>query len=157
MLRKLFFIFIVSALLFVYGCSKHPKKTIDIKSNGKPIVLIFDSTTCPYCIKLNKDLSTNALLKDYQNKMKFYFIHIDKDNYYTIKTSKGKLKLDTASLARMFGFRGSTPYVVITDANTKIILTIPGYVKPATMAKVLKYITTKAYQTMSINEYLSTP
>ncbi|WP_025209698.1 thioredoxin family protein [Hippea sp. KM1] len=157
MLKRFFVFLAFTILILTYACSKKPGKTINIESNNKPMVIVFDSTTCPYCIKLKKDLENNPDIKEQLKGFELYFVHINEDNYYTIQTAKGRLKLDTASLARLFGFRGSTPFIVLTDKDGKVILTIPGYIKPKTMVRVLKYITTRAYQTMSINEYLSTP
>ncbi len=147
------------AVFFVYGCSKKHEtgNTVKLKSDGKFVVLIFDSTTCPYCKKLHRDLNNNPELKKLKEKMAIFTIHVDENGTYILPTKKGSLKLDSESLARMYGFRGSTPYIVFCNSSFKPIVTIPGYLKPETLVKVFKYVLTRAYQTMSINEYLSTP
>jgi len=154
----------VGLILFVVfviltGCSnkKTSSNTVKLKSNGKFVVLIFDSTTCPYCKKLHRDLKESNLLKQEEKRTTIYTIHVDETNTYLLPTAKGNLKLQTDDLAQMYGFRGSTPFIVFCNKNFRPILTIPGYLKPKTLSKVFKYITSRAYETMSINEYLSTP
>ncbi len=89
--------------------------------------------------------------------MTVYTIHVNETNTYLLPSAKGELKLQTEDLAQMYDFRGSTPFIVFCNKNFKPILTIPGYLRPKTLSKVFKYITSRAYETMSINEYLSTP
>ncbi len=146
-------------LVILTGCSnkKTSNDTVKLKSNGKFVVLIFDSTTCPYCKKLHRDLKYSEKLKEEEKKTVIYTIHVNKTNTYTLATAKGNLKLQTDDLAQMYGFRGSTPFIVFCDKNFKPILTIPGYLRPKTLSKVFEYITSRAYKTMSVNEYLSTP
>ena len=157
LLGIVFILFLSLAILT--GCSnkKASNNTVKLKSNGKFVVLIFDSTTCPYCKKLHRDLTENQKLKEEEEKFTVYTIHVNESNAYLLSTAKGELKLQTDDLAQMYGFRGSTPFIVFCDENFKPILTIPGYLRPKTLSKVFKYITSRAYKTMSINEYLSTP
>ncbi len=144
---------------FIFGCSKKSSSGSLVKLNNKDkfVVLIFDSTTCPYCKRLHEDLRTNPKLISYEKKMTIYTIHVDESNSYILPTPKGKLKLQTEDIARMYGFRGSTPYIVFCNKNFKPIVTIPGYLRPKTLSKVFEYILSRAYKTMSISEYLSTP
>jgi len=102
-------------------------------------------------------LRTNPKLISYEKKMTIYTIHVDESNTYILPTPKGKLKLQTEDIARMYGFRGSTPYIVFCNKNFKPIVTIPGYLRPKTLSKVFEYVLSRAYKTMSISEYLSTP
>jgi len=150
---------ILITAFFVIGCSKkhQTNSTVKLKSDGKFVVLIFDSTTCPYCKKLHRDLNNNPELKKLEKNMEIYTIHVDENGTYILPTKKGNLKVSSQNLARMYGFRGSTPYIVFCNSNFRPIVTIPGYLKPETLVKVFKYVLTRAYQTMSINEYLSTP
>ncbi len=160
-MKKLLIIVVILFLstISISGCSKSKKtnSTVKLASNGKFVVLIFDSTTCPYCKKLQSDLRNNPELKKLAKKMTIFTIHVNENGTYILPTKKGSLKLSSDSLARMYGFRGSTPYIVFCNSKFKPILTIPGYLKPETLSKVFKYILTRAYKTMSINEYLSTP
>ena len=160
-MRKFFgFAFVLFlSIAILTGCSnkKTSNDTVKLKSNNKFVVLIFDSTTCPYCKKLHRDLKENHLLKQEEKKTSIYTIHVNETNTYILPTAKGNLKLQTDDLAQMYGFRGSTPFIVFCNKEFKPILTIPGYLKPKMLSKVFEYITSRAYETMSINEYLSTP
>ena len=151
--------FLLFSLVILTGCSskKASNSTVKLKSNGKFVVLIFDSTTCPYCKKLHRDLKENKELRQEERNMTVYTIHVNETNTYLLPSAKGELKLQTEDLAQMYDFRGSTPFIVFCNKNFKPILTIPGYLRPKTLSKVFKYITSRAYETMSINEYLSTP
>ncbi len=144
---------------FVYGCSKKhgTNSVVKLKSDGRFVVLIFDSTSCPYCKKLKNDLNNNPELSKLSKKMVIYTIHVNEEGTYILPTKKGNLKVSSQNLARMYGFRGSTPYIVFCNSDFRPIVTIPGYLKPETLIKVFKYVLTRAYKTMSINEYLSTP
>ncbi len=152
-----FVLVLTFAILTACSSKKTSNETVKLKSNGKFVVLIFDSTTCPYCKKLHMDLKNNEQLKEEEKKTVIYTIHVNETRTYILPTQKGNLKLQTDDLAQMYGFRGSTPFIVFCDKNFRPILTIPGYLKPKTLSKVFKYITSRAYETMSINEYLSTP
>ncbi len=154
-----FSFFLLFSLVILTGCSskKTSNSTVKLKSNGKFVVLIFDSTTCPYCKKLHRDLKENKELRQEERNMTVYTIHVNETNTYLLPSAKGELKLQTEDLAQMYDFRGSTPFIVFCNKNFKPILTIPGYLRPKTLSKVFKYITSRAYETMSINEYLSTP
>ncbi len=156
-MRYVTFLLFLLVLAIPLGCSHKSSNTINFSSHGKFVVLIFDSTTCPYCKKLHHDLDTNKKLKVYEKKMVIYTIHVDENNTYTLPSKKGKLRLDTGELARMYRFNGYTPYIVFCNKDFKPIVTIPGYLKPNTLVRVFKYIYSRAYKTMNINEYLSTP
>ena len=145
------------ALAVLLSSCNHASKTVKIATKGKYTILVFDSTTCPYCKKLKNDFEHSKIEKKYLKKMTVYFIHTDENKKYLIPSKNGQLKLKAIDFAIMYGFRGLTPYVVITDKNLKAIAIVPGYLPPDTFVKVLSYVDTKAYKTMSLKEYLSTP
>ncbi len=157
MKRFLLIAFLLVAIT-LFSCSKKEnKEIIKIETHGKPTILIFDSSTCHYCKKLHNDLENNKELTEAKKSFTIYFIHVNQNRYYILPTKNGNLKLDTGDIAVTFGFRGSTPFIVFTDKNLKPILTIPGYIKPDTLSKVFKFILSRSYETMSLEQYLSTP
>ncbi|WP_022670538.1 thioredoxin family protein [Hippea alviniae] len=157
-MRKFLFVAFLLVAIAIFSCSKEEsKETIKIETHNKPTILIFDSTTCHYCKKLHNDLENNDKLAKLKKSFTIYFIHVNQNRYYILPTKNGTLKLDTGDIAVTFGFRGSTPFIVFTDKHLKPILTIPGYLKPDTLSKVFKFILSKSYETMSLEQYLSTP
>jgi len=127
---------------------------VKIETHNKPTMLIFDLDGCLYCQKLNDELYNNAEVKKLAAQMSIYHINAAKEKKYIIPYKGKTLKADTNTLKYIYGFRGSTPFIVITDSNFKTILKIPGYLKPAVFSKVLKFVLTKAYKKTDINTYL---
>ncbi len=157
-MKRLFGIAVlVVSLMFVVSCSKKGSSTsgpIHITTDGKPVMIVFYLQDCPYCHRLINELKYNPEVKKLADKMKIYYIDAEAKNIYIIPHRGKTLKVDTRTLEYVFGFRGATPYVVITDSKFKPIISIPGYLKPDTMKKVLQFILTKAYEHTDINTYL---
>ncbi len=154
-MRKLL-IFIVFTLFFAYGCSSsNSSKPVKLTTHGRYAMLIFDSTTCHYCRELHHDLKANERLRELASKMTVYFIHVNEKRKYLLHTKvHGNLTVSALELARVYGFRGSTPYIVLTNSRLEPIVTIPGYLKPNMFFKVLKYVLSGAYKRATIEDYM---
>ncbi len=156
--------FLVVLAFIISGCSNKKGNqssnnstnsgVIKIETHNRPTMLIFDLNGCIYCQKLNDELDNNAEVKKLASQMSIYHINAAKEKKYIIPHKGKTLKADTKTLEYIYGFRGSTPFIVITDSNFKTILKIPGYLKPAVFSKVLKFVLTKAYKKTDINTYL---
>ncbi len=127
---------------------------VKIKTFNKPTMLIFDLDGCVYCQKLKNDINNNPKIKQLSSKFTIYYINAAEEKTYIIPHEGKSLRTDTKTLEYIYGFRGSTPYIVITDSKFQTVLKIPGYLKPKIFAKVLKFILTKAYEKTDINTYL---
>ena len=165
MKKRAYVLYLVLVLAFIIsGCSSKKSNentnsasssgVIKIETHNKPTMLIFDLDGCMYCQKLNDELENNAKVKKLAAQMSIYHINAAKEKKYIIPHKGKTLKADTKTLEYIYGFRGSTPFIVITDSNFKTILKIPGYLKPAVFSKVLKFVLTKAYKKTDINTYL---
>ncbi len=159
-----FFVFL-TVFLIINGCSKGSSKSsqsssnenssvVRIETHNKPTMLIFDVQGCTYCQKLRNDLKNNPGVKKLSGEMSVYRIDAAREKTYIIPHNGKTLKTDTKGLEYIYGFRGSTPYIVMTDKNFKTVLKIPGYMKPAMFEKALKFVLTKAYKKTDINTYL---
>ncbi len=162
-----YFLYVVLIAVFIVsGCSKSNNSNsenasvkeqsgvVKIVTNGKPTMLIFDLDDCVYCQKLKNDLRNNPQISKLAKKMTIYYINAARKKTYIIPHNGKTLKTDTRTLEYIYGFRGSTPYIVITDSKFETILKIPGYMKPSMFAKVMEFILTKAYEKTDINTYL---
>ncbi len=157
-----FFAILILALI-ISGCSKKNNSSgkntkesgvVRIETHNKPTILVFDVDGCIYCAKLKNDMEHNPQIKKLVGKMSVYYINAAKEKKYIIPHNGKTLKTDTKTLEYIYGFRGSTPFIVMTDSKFKTVLKIPGYMKPEIFAKVLRFVLTKAYEKTDINTYL---
>ncbi len=107
----------------------------DIKINGKPVMLIFSSKTCPYCDVLKKDLVENKELNDLAKGMNIYEIKRDDYKEYTLWGKKTNLR----TLEQTFMIK-VTPNVIMFDKAGRKIWQVPGYADPSIMIPYMKFI-----------------
>ncbi|NPA51090.1 MAG: thioredoxin fold domain-containing protein [Epsilonproteobacteria bacterium] len=128
-------IFLISTFLF--GVEIKFSKEINITK--KPIILIFDTKTCPYCEKLKRDLTTNKELKKEADSFDIYQIPRDRPTTYKIFG----VESNTQMLEMLYKVKVS-PYIVILDSKGNKVWQIPGYIDPFKLSKLLKF--TKALE-----------
>ncbi len=110
-------------------------KSTDIVTNGKPVMLIFSSNTCPYCDVFKKDLKENAVLNRLAKQMNIYEIKRDEYKEYTLWGKKTNLR----TLEQIFAIK-VTPNVIIFDKTGRKIWQIPGYADPTIMIPYIKFV-----------------
>lgn len=111
------------------------QNSIDIKTDGKPVMLFFTSQTCPYCELFAKDLHENQELNALAKQMNIYEIKRDAYKEYTLWGKPTNLK----TLEMTFAVK-VTPNVVIFDKSGRKIWQIPGYASPNLMIPYLKFV-----------------
>jgi thioredoxin-related protein len=111
------------------------KNSTDIVTNGKAVMLIFSSKTCPYCELLKKDLIQNKELYNLAKQMNIYEIKRDEYKEYTLWNKPTNLK----TLEMTFAIK-VTPNVIIFDKLGRKIWQIPGYADPSIMIPYLKFV-----------------
>lgn len=111
------------------------KKNVDIKKNGKPIMILFESKTCPYCDLFKKDLIENKELNTLAKEMDIYSIL--RDEYQEFKMW-GK-DTNTRSLEMTFAIK-VTPNIIIFDKKARKIWQVPGYADPSIMIPYIKFV-----------------
>lgn len=90
---------------------------------GKPAVMLFWATWCPYCKRLLPHLET--LRAEFEARgVRFYAINIWEDGdpvqYFKDKEIGMALLLDADDVARAYAVKG-TPSVIVTDAAFEIV------------------------------------
>lgn len=110
-------------------------KSTDIVTNGKPVMLIFSSKTCPYCDVLKKDLVENKELNALAKEMNIYEIKRDEYKEYTLWGKPTNLR----TLEQTFMIK-VTPNVILFDKTGRKIWQVPGYADPSIMIPYIKFI-----------------
>jgi len=111
------------------------QNSTNIVTNGKPVILIFSSNSCPYCDLLKKDLVKNKSMNNLAKKFNIYDIKRDEYKEYTLWGKATNLR----TLEYTFAIK-VTPNVVIFDKLGRKIWQIPGYADPTIMIPYMKFV-----------------
>jgi len=111
------------------------KHVSTIPYTGRPIMLMFDSKTCPYCKKTRKDLATNTYLNSVAVHFDIYNIPRDEPQPYTILGNGTTLQ----SLQMLYKVK-VTPNIVLLTSHGEKIWQIPGYTKPEVLGKIMEFV-----------------
>ncbi|WP_300461584.1 thioredoxin family protein [Desulfobacula sp.] len=110
------------------------------EKQDKPIFLYFHADWCTYCRKLKQTTFLDTAVLNYL-----------KDNFISIMVDSDKNK----ELSTQWRVKGlPTLWFLRSDASK--ISSIPGYVNETQLLQVLKYIHTKNYDKMTLNEFVKT-
>lgn len=156
--------FIVVLLAFIYSCnhSKEPKFTVDPNSvikpameNKKNIIVVFESETCQYCDKLNKDLK-DIKVKESLIKNNIEIAIVDVNGKRQVVDPESKRVVDEQAMASIYRVTGyPTIAVFLPDKNYELFGIIPGYVPKEYFVKLSDYIGSKCYEKVkSFQEYI---
>ena len=141
-------ILIVTIFLSTLFSNDMIKNSTDIVTNGKPVMLIFSSKTCPYCDLFKKDLIENKELNALAKDMNIYEIKRDVYSEYTLWGSPTNLK----TLEMSFAIK-VTPNIVIFDKTGRKIWQVPGYADPSIMIPYIKFVKGLDDGTMKITQW----
>ncbi|WP_022663866.1 thioredoxin family protein [Desulfospira joergensenii] len=108
------------------------------KSKGKNVFLYFHAPWCTYCTKLKKYTFTD---KKVQALMDEHFVSISVD------TDQNQ------ALAQEWKVKG-LPTMWFLEPDGSKISNIPGYIEADQMVRILEYIRTKSYETMSFHDFV---
>ena len=109
------------------------------KTQGKNVFLYFHAPWCTYCTKLKKHTLTDKKVLALMNEH-FVSISVDTDQ--------------NDALAKEWEVRG-LPTVWFLEPDGSKISSLPGYVEPDHLEKILKYIQTKSYNSMTFPEFVN--
>lgn len=151
-LKLLFFIlFLVANVNAKDTILKHTTKLV---ANGKNVLLLFETKTCPYCKVFKKDIEQNKQLhKLLKENFNVYSIPLDEYHEYEMGDTKPPKKTNTVSLKMGFTVK-ATPQIVMFDKNWNKIIQLPGYADPSQMVIFVNYIVKGLYKTKGLKEYL---
>lgn len=111
----------------------------EARETGKPILLYFFVKNCQYCQQMESSTLVAARVVEYLRE-EFVSARVDADK--------------SPQLARRFMVRGF-PTIWFLGPDGKPISSLPGYVGPEELAKVLRYIRGGHYRSKTLKEYLS--
>ena len=120
-------------------------------SEGKHVILFFDSPGCPYCYKMIeenfKNSSYTQFIRDNFNTIALN-IHGDREVAFS-----EQLHPTEKELARFLNIR-FTPTMLFLDTNNKTVLRVDGYRSVKDFKYLLDYVDERAYQNSRLAEYL---
>lgn len=128
-------ILLISLLVSTLFSNDLIQKSNDIIANGKSVMILFESKTCPYCDLFKKDLIENKELNTLAKEMNIY--SISRDDYQEF-TLWGK-PTNTRTLEMTFSIK-VTPNIIIFDKTGRKIWQIPGYADPSIMIPYIKFV-----------------
>ncbi|MCK5110347.1 MAG: thioredoxin fold domain-containing protein [Arcobacteraceae bacterium] len=126
------------------------QKSTDIVTNGKSVMIIFESKTCTYCEVFKKDLVENKELNALAKEMNIYTVSRDGYQEFTLW---GK-PTNTRSMEMTFAIK-VTPNILIFDKNGRKIWQVPGYADPSIMIPYLKFVKGLDDGTYKVTEWRS--
>ncbi len=150
---KLFSIAIAFATLLNAG-DNLLKKSTKIVANGKNVLLLFETKSCPYCKLFKKDIEQNKVMhKLLKDNFNLYSIPIDEYHEYEMGDKNPPKKTNTISLKMGFAVK-ATPQIVIFDKEWNKIIQLPGYADPHQMIIFLNYVAKGIYKKEGLKKYL---
>ncbi|MFN4319916.1 MAG: thioredoxin family protein [Aquificaceae bacterium] len=146
----------LSALMFLVSCEKGTKSTSsdikDITPKDAYAMLIVESESCIYCKQLKKDLEKPELSAELKG-MDVYSI-LYESNAKVKYVLKGREGVSTEEdLAKALGVN-SFPQIFFYDKSGNIILHIPGYQPPKTLACSIRFVKEEKYKQANFMEYI---
>jgi thioredoxin-related protein len=134
MKKLLFFFLVFTNLLFASELFNYDNKLV---ADGKAVMFIFESKTCPYCEILKKDFANNKEMNALAKKFNIYLINQDVENDYIIGATKRK---ETTTTLRMAFMVKGTPNIIMFDKKWNKIFQLPGYADPSQMITFMKFV-----------------
>lgn len=134
-MKKIIFIslFFISSLF----ANELFKSGNELVAQGKGVMFIFESNSCPYCTILKKDFEDNKEMNTLAKEFNIYLINRENEKDYIVGKTKKK---ETTTTLRMAFTAKSTPNIVIFDKNWNKIFQIPGYADPSQMITFMKFV-----------------
>ncbi len=148
-------VILVSLFLINLEANESPlQHTNKLVANGKNVMLLFETATCPYCKIFKKDIVEDELLnKLLRENFNVYSIPLDKEMDYEMGDKNPPKKTNTISLKMGFAVK-ATPQIIIFDENWNKIIQLPGYADPEMMKIFINYVLKDIYKTKDLETYL---
>lgn len=149
-------ILLLLILIFLVSCQQERSATQtqvkDIVPQKNYAMLIVESESCIYCKQLKKDLQGPVLSSELK-EMDVYSIMYDSNAKVRYRL-KGKEGISTEEeLARSLGVN-SFPQIFFYDREGNVVLHLPGYQPPQTLACSIRFVKEGKYRHMSYIDYM---
>ncbi len=147
-------IFLSISMVNIQASGALLQHTNKLVANGKNVLLLFETKTCPYCEKFKKDIKEDKLLhKLLKDNFNVYSIPLDEYHEYEMGDKNPPKKTNTTSLKMGFTVK-ATPQIIMFDKNWKKIIQLPGYADPSMMKVFINYIVKGIYKKEDLGKYL---
>ena len=144
----------ITFTLFLNAKDSLIKHTTKIVANGKNVLLLFETKSCPYCKLFKKDMEQNKVMhKLLKDNFNVYSIPIDEYHEYEMGDKNPPKKTNTVSLKMGFTVK-ATPQIVLFDKEWNKIIQLPGYADPHQMIIFLNYVAKGIYKKEDLKKYL---
>ena len=163
-MRKIFYLFFVGVLAVFLGCQQQasekfkvdPEPIIqDALKNKKFLILVYESASCKYCEKLNREVLSQPDVKErlIKNKVNVAIINIYGNRKITDPETKQKMEESALSVANRVG---GLPTVIVYDPENdfKVLFRWSGYVPKNDFKDFLDYLGSGCYKKLKFEEYL---
>jgi len=150
-------LFFIVGLLVLSSCKKSATvdsaEVKDIAPKSAHAMLIVQSESCIYCKQLDKDLKTDPNLQRAVEGMDVFRLLAESNTRVRYKLEGKEGETTEEELVRTLKVR-AYPHIIFYNSKGNVILRIPGYVPPKTLACTLNYIKNEIYMKENINQYL---
>lgn len=116
-------------------------------------MLIVESESCIYCKQLDKDLQRDPQLQKAVEGMDVLKLLAESNAKVKYRLDGKEGESTEENLARALGVR-AYPHIIFYNSQGEIILRIPGYAPPKTLACAIRYVKEEFYKKENINQYL---
>jgi thioredoxin-related protein len=116
-------------------------------------MLIVESESCIYCKQLDKDLQRDSQLKKAVEGVDVLRLLAESNARVKYRLEGKERESTEEDLARALGVR-AYPHIIFYNSQGDIILRIPGYAPPRTLACAIRYVKDEFYKKENINQFL---
>jgi len=150
----LILIFLVLSTVGIQANDSILQHTDKLVANGKNVLLLFETKTCPYCEMFKKDIKEDKLLhKLLKENFNVYSIPLDEYHEYEMGDKNPPKKTNTTSLKMGFTVK-ATPQIIMFDKDWNKVIQLPGYADPQMMKIFINYLIKGIYKKEDLNKYL---
>jgi thioredoxin-related protein len=131
----------------------NPAGTKSLIPQSPYAMLIVESESCIYCKQLDKDLQRDPQLKKAVEGMDVLRILAESNARVKYRLDGKEGESTEEELARALGV-SAYPHIIFYNSQGNIILRLPGYTPPKTLACVIRYVKEEFYKKENINQFL---
>ena len=148
---------LVLGILFILSCQNKEVQTSsevkDLIPKSQYAMLIVESESCIYCKQLDKDIKNNPKLKSAVEGVDVLRLLAESNARVRYKIDGKEGETTEEELARALNVR-AYPHIIFYNSKGEIVLRIPGYAPPKTLACAVEYVKNELYNKEELNQYL---